>query len=162
VAYNDGPIALRYPRGEGLGIDLPAKGKALKIGKGRIVKQGSDIAILSYGTRLSECLKAADILETKGKSVTVADARFAKPLDTDLIDQLVQNHTILLTVEEGSMGGFGAFVLQYLAESGQLSSGCKIMNTYLPDDFMDHDSPDKQYDKAELSAQSIARKIQFA
>ncbi len=158
AAYNDGPIAFRYPRGEGLGLDLPARGKVLKIGKGRILKKGTDIAILSYGTRLDECMKAAEILEAKGKSVTVADARFAKPLDTQLIDQLVQNHSMLMTVEEGSMGGFGAFVLQYLAESDQLAQ-CKIRNSYLPDEFQDHDSPDRQYEKAELSAQQLARKI---
>lgn len=157
VAYNDGPIAFRYPRGEGMGVELPSKGKALKIGKGRIIKEGTDIAILSFGTRLSECLKAAEILEAKGKSVTVADARFAKPLDTAMIDKLVKNHSVVLTVEEGSMGGFGAFVLQYLAESNQLDKA-KIRNAYLPDMFQDHDAPDKQYEKAQLSAQAIANK----
>lgn len=161
AAYNDGPIAFRYPRGEGLGLELPEKGTPLKIGKGRIVKQGSDIAILSYGTRLSECMKAAEILEAKGKSVTVADARFAKPLDTKMIDQLVKNHSLLLTVEEGSVGGFGSFVLQYLSDSDQLDQ-CKIRTAFLPDEFMDHDSPDKQYERAELSAQGIARKALFA
>ncbi len=157
AAHNDGPIAFRYPRGEGMGVELPSKGKALKIGKGRIIKEGTDIAILSFGTRLSECLKAAEILEAKGKSVTVADARFAKPLDTAMIDRLIKNHSVVLTVEEGSMGGFGAFVLQYLAESNQLDKA-KIRNAYLPDMFQDHDAPDKQYEKAQLSAQAIANK----
>lgn len=161
ASYNDGPIAFRYPRGEGLGLELPEKGTPLKIGKGRIVKQGSDIAILSYGTRLAECMKAAEILEAKGKSVTIADARFAKPLDTKMIDQLVKNHSLLLTVEEGSVGGFGSFVLQYLSDSDQLHQ-CKIRTAFLPDEFMDHDSPDKQYERAELSAQALARKALFA
>ena len=162
AAYNDGPIAFRYPRGEGLGLDLPERGTPLKIGKGRILKKGNDIAILSYGTRLAECMKAAEILEAKGKSVTIADARFAKPLDTQMIDQLVQNHDALITVEEGSKGGFGAFVLQYLSESDQLNGKAKIRNAYLPDIFQDHDDPARQYDQAELTAQHIARKALFA
>ena len=155
AAYNDGPIALRYPRGEGLGLDLP-EGKPLPIGKGRIIQEGTDIALLSYGTRLEECRRAAKLLEDKGLSVTIADARFAKPLDTDLVSRLAKSHKKLLTVEEGSRGGFGAYVLEHLADSGALDTGLKVRTLHLPDTFQEHDTPDKQYEEAGLTARLIA------
>ncbi len=155
AAYNDGPIALRYPRGEGLGLDLP-EGKPLPIGKGRIIQEGTDIALLSYGTRLEECRRAAKLLEDKGFSVTIADARFAKPLDTDLVSRLAKSHKKLLTVEEGSRGGFGAYVLEHLADSGALDTGLKVRTLHLPDTFQEHDTPDKQYEEAGLTARLIA------
>lgn len=157
ASYDRGPIALRYPRGEGTGVTLPTSGKPMKIGKGRIVRDGDDGegAILSYGTRLGECLKAADILADKGQSVTVADARFAKPLDTDLIRTLATRHKTLVLVEDGSSGGFGAMVLQYLANAGLLDSGLKIRTLHLPDVFQDHDTQDAQYKTAHLMAQDI-------
>lgn len=158
ASYDCGPIALRYPRGEGIGVDMPEFGKPLKIGKGRILKEGNDVALLSYGTRLGECLKASELLEEKGVSVTVADARFAKPLDKDLVTQLAKHHKTLLTVEEGSMGGFGAYVLHYLSETGLLDTGLKIRTLHLPDMYQDHDSPDKQYEAAGLTAKKIANK----
>ncbi len=158
ASYDCGPIALRYPRGEGVGVDMPEFGKPLKIGKGRILKEGNDVALLSYGTRLGECLKASELLEEKGVSVTVADARFAKPLDKDLVTQLAKHHKTLLTVEEGSMGGFGAYVLHHLSETGLLDTGLKIRTLHLPDMYQDHDSPDKQYEAAGLTAKKIANK----
>src|SRR6202166_3935387 len=118
VAINDRPSALRYPRGEGLGVPLPAEGNALEIGKGRIVREGHKVALLSYGARLGECLKAADELAALGLSTTVADARFAKPLDTDLVLKLAREHEVLVTIEEGAIGGFGGYVMQTLAEHG--------------------------------------------
>lgn len=157
ASYDRGPIALRYPRGEGTGVTLPSSGKPMKIGKGRIVRDGEngEGAILSYGTRLGECLKAADILADKGQSVTVADARFAKPLDTDLIRTLATRHKTLVLVEDGSSGGFGAMVLQYLANAGLLDSGLKIRTLHLPDVFQDHDTQDAQYKTAHLMAQDV-------
>ncbi|MAE52088.1 MAG: 1-deoxy-D-xylulose-5-phosphate synthase [Micavibrio sp.] len=161
AAYNDGPIAFRYPRGEGIGITLPERGEVLDIGKGRIVHETKtnvcerrDVAILSYGGRLQEALKAAEALETKGQSVTVADARFAKPLDTALIDRLVDTHHTLITIEEGSIGGFGSFVLEYLASSDQLGKA-HVKTMHLPDVFQDQDTPDKQYEEAGLVAENI-------
>jgi 1-deoxy-D-xylulose-5-phosphate synthase len=152
---DDRPSAVRYPRGEGTGVALPERGIPLEIGKGRIVREGTTIAILSLGTRLQESLKAADELAQRGLSVTVADARFAKPLDTDLVDRLAREHEVLITVEEGSTGGFSAFVLQHLASSGALDSGIKIRPLVLPDIFIDHDTPFKQYDTAGLNAGNI-------
>ncbi len=157
ASYDEGPCAFRYPRGEGVGVDLPLQGKILKIGKGRIVREGTDIAILSYGTRLHECLKAADRLQNNGLSITVADARFAKPLDTDLINDLVQNHYGLITIEEGSRGGFGAFVLQYLCDKGMLDGKLKVRTLGLPDLFQEHDTPDKQYAEAGLDVENIIK-----
>ncbi|HNQ91975.1 MAG TPA: 1-deoxy-D-xylulose-5-phosphate synthase [Alphaproteobacteria bacterium] len=157
AAYNDGPIAFRYPRGEGVGLDLPAHGTPLKIGKGRIIQKGEDIAILSYGTRLADAKMAAEILEGKGYSVTIADARFAKPLDTDLIKKLATSHKTLVTVEEGSSGGFGALVLDYLANNDLLGSGLKVRTLHLPDIYQDHNTQQSQYDEAGLSAVHIAR-----
>lgn len=156
--YNDGPIAFRYPRGEGVGCPLPAHGKPLKIGKGRIIRNGKDVAILSYGTRLGECLKAADLLSDKNISVTVADARFAKPLDIDLIKKL-STHKTLITIEDGSSNGFGALVLQTMANLGLLDNGIKIRSMHLPDIFQDHDTQDKQYADAELCADDIVRMV---
>lgn len=156
AAYNDGPIALRYPRGEGTGADIPAQGEVLEIGKGRIVREGTDVAILSFGTRLQECLMAADMLALKGVSVTVADARFAKPLDEQLIRDLAKNHKTMITIEEGSVGGFGSFVLEFMARDGLLDGGnAKIRTMHLPDIFQDHEKPEKQYDEAQLNARHI-------
>jgi 1-deoxy-D-xylulose-5-phosphate synthase len=155
AAIDDRPSAVRYPRGEGTGVALPRRGLPLEIGKGRIVREGGVIAILSLGTRLQECLKAADELAQRGLSATVADARFAKPLDTKLIDQLAAHHEVLITVEEGSAGGFGAHVLQYLAGSGALDSGVRIRPITLPDTFIDHDNPFAQYEAAGLNASGI-------
>ncbi|MBK8838302.1 MAG: 1-deoxy-D-xylulose-5-phosphate synthase [Hyphomonadaceae bacterium] len=153
---DDRPSAFRYPRGEGVGLPLLDDPQPLEVGKGRIVKQGAAIAILSYGTRLAECLVAADMLEKQGLSTTVADARFAKPLDEALLAQLAKNHEVLITIEEGSVGGFGAFVLHSLAGRGLLDSGLRIRTLTLPDIFQDHDSPEKMYEQAGLDARSIA------
>ncbi|WP_240007466.1 1-deoxy-D-xylulose-5-phosphate synthase [Pseudaquidulcibacter saccharophilus] len=155
LEINDRPSAFRYPRGEGVGVEIPEILTPLEIGKGRIIQQGSKIALLSFGTRLQEALKAANKLGALGLSTTVADARFAKPLDTNLINDLVKNHEVLITLEEGAMGGFGAFVLQYLAQSGQLDGGVKIRTLHLPDIFQDHNSPEMQYKEAGLDADSI-------
>jgi 1-deoxy-D-xylulose-5-phosphate synthase len=155
AAYDSGPIAFRYPRGEGIGLELLPHGIPLEIGKGRVMKQGTKIALLSYGTRLQECLAAAQQLEAMGLSTTVADARFAKPLDADLIGRLARNHEVVVTVEEGSICGFGALVLQHLAQTGALDAGLKIRTMTLPDIFIDHDTPQKQYDLAELNARHV-------
>ncbi|MEO1250823.1 MAG: 1-deoxy-D-xylulose-5-phosphate synthase [Pseudomonadota bacterium] len=162
VAYDESPIAFRYPRGEGVGVDLPEKGKILEIGKGRIVKEGTKVALLAYGGRLAETLKAADMLEAQGLSTTVADARFAKPLDHELIMNLVKNHEVLVTVEEGSRGGFGAFVLHYLAGEGVLDAGLKIRTMTLPDVFQDQDSPYNMYETACLNAAHIVERAREA
>ena len=156
VAIDDRPSALRYPRGEGVGLDMPEHGVPLEIGKGRVVREGAVIALLSLGTRLAECLKAADQLAAMGLSVTVADARFAKPLDTELIRRLALDHEVLLTVEEGSKGGFGALVLHDLAGAGLLDRGLKIRTLTLPDTFIDHDKPETMYELAGLNANGIA------
>ncbi|WP_298331696.1 1-deoxy-D-xylulose-5-phosphate synthase [Asticcacaulis sp.] len=156
TAYDDGPSAFRYPRGEGVGVEIPAVPETLAIGRGRIVREGSKVAILSLGARLQEALKAADLLGARGLSTTVADARFAKPLDKELILQLARHHECLITVEEGAMGGFGAFVLHYLAAEGALDNGLKIRTLTLPDRFQDHDKPEKMYADAGLDAQGIA------
>jgi 1-deoxy-D-xylulose-5-phosphate synthase len=155
VQIDDRPSALRYPRGEGVGVELPAEGVPLAIGKGRIVREGSTIAILSLGTRLSESLKAADQLAALGLSTTVADARFAKPLDLDLIRRLARNHEVLITVEEGAIGGFGSHVLHALAAEGLLERGLKVRPLTLPDTFIDHDKPERMYDLAGLNAGAI-------
>jgi 1-deoxy-D-xylulose-5-phosphate synthase len=159
VAHDSGPIAFRFPRGEGVGVDLPEKGVPLEIGHGRIMREGSRVAILSLGTRLAEALKAADELEARGLSTTVADARFAKPLDLDLVSRLAREHEILVTVEEGSVGGFGSHVLQALANHGFLDNGLKLRTMVLPDAFIDHDSPDRMYAKAGLDAAGIVAKV---
>jgi 1-deoxy-D-xylulose-5-phosphate synthase len=159
VEIDDRPSAFRYPRGEGTGVELPSQGRPLEIGKGRIVREGSAVALLSLGTRLGECLKAADQLAALGLPATVADARFAKPLDTDLIRRLVQNHEVLITIEEGSVGGFGSFVLQYLAGEGLLDRGLKVRQMVLPDVFIDQDKPEKMYETARLNAPHIVATV---
>jgi 1-deoxy-D-xylulose-5-phosphate synthase len=161
AAHDSGPIALRYPRGEGVGIDMPEHGEVLEIGKGRIVREGSRIAILSLGTRLAEAQKAAEDLEARGLSTTVADARFAKPLDRKMILDLADRHEVLLTVEEGAIGGFGAHVLTLLAETGRLDRGLKVRTLTLPDRYQDQDKPEKLYALAGLDAAAIvARALQ--
>ena len=155
VAYDDGPSAIRYPRGEGVGIDLPEIGTPLEIGKGRIVARGSSVAILSVGTRLAEAMKAAAELEHYGLSTTVADARFVKPIDTELVLDLARNHEVMITIEEGSTGGFGALVLHFLAERGELDHGLKIRTMVMPDVFIDQNAPQVQYDQAGLNAAQI-------
>ena len=155
AAVDDRPSAFRYPRGEGVGVELPARGTPLEIGKGRVVREGSKIAILSFGARLQECLKAADDLAAKGLSTTVADARFAKPLDTALVDRLAREHEVLITIEEGAVGGFATQVMQHLATSGAFDHGLKIRPMTLPDRFIDHASPARQYEWAELNARHI-------
>ena len=152
---DDRPSAFRYPRGEGVGIELPVRGTPLEIGKGRIVREGTKIAILSFGTRLAECLVAAEDLAAKGLSTTVADARFAKPLDTDLVRRLAREHEVLITIEEGSIGGFASQVLQYLATNGLLDHGLKVRPMILPDRFIDHAVPARQYAQAGLDAPAI-------
>ena len=159
AAHDTGPIALRYPRGEGTGVALPARGEVLPIGKGRIVREGKEVAILTLGTRLAAALEAADSLKAKGISCTVADARFAKPLDEELVRRLVRHHGMLVTVEEGSTGGFGAQVLHFIANEGLLRPGFDIRTMTLPDIFQEHDSPEKQYETAGLAAGDIARVV---
>ena len=157
---DDGPSGVRYPRGEGLGVEaLPARGTVLPIGKGRVLREGSKVAILSYGARLQECLKAADELATFGLSTTVADARFAKPLDTQLIEQLARHHEVLITIEEGSMNGFGGLVMHHLATHGLLDHGLKLRPMTLPDIWIDHEAPRKQYDIARLNAPQIVETV---
>jgi 1-deoxy-D-xylulose-5-phosphate synthase len=162
VAYDDGPSALRYPRGEGVGCIIPDAAEILAIGKGRIVRRGSGLAILSLGTRLTASIQAADLLEDNGINVTIADARFAKPLDADLIDDLARTHESLLIVEEGSPGGFSAHVMTYLANQGHLDGPLKVRALTLPDVFIDHDSQSGQLAFAGLDANGIyscARKL---
>jgi 1-deoxy-D-xylulose-5-phosphate synthase len=158
AAHDSGPIALRYPRGEGVGVDLPERGEPLPIGKGRVLREGSRIAILSLGARLAEALKAADELAARGLSTTVADARFAKPLDRDLILKLAAKHELLITIEEGAAGGFGAHVLTLLSEAGALDNGLKVRAMTLPDKFQDHDKPERMYAAAGLDAKGIVAK----
>ena len=157
VAIDDGPSAFRYPRGEGVGLDMPAEGVPLEIGRGRVLREGTKVALLSLGTRLAECLKAADQLAALGLSTTVADARFAKPLDTALIARLAREHEVLITVEEGSIGGFGSFVLHFLATAGLLDHGLKVRPLVLPDVFLDHDKPEVMYALAGLDAAAIVK-----
>ncbi len=155
ASIDDRPSAVRYPRGEGVGLELPEKGTALEIGKGRIVREGTNVAILSFGARLHECLEAADGLATRGLSTTVADARFAKPLDEDLVRRLVTEHEVFITIEEGAVGGFAAQVMHFLATRGLLDAGLKIRPMILPDFFVPHDKPVKMYDTAGLNAPHI-------
>lgn len=155
AAIDDRPSAFRYPRGEGVGLDLPERGEVLPIGKGRVVREGNRIAVLSLGTRLTEACKAAEELAARGLSTTVADARFMKPLDEELILRLARGHEVLVTVEEGSIGGFGSHVLHFLAQSGALDRGLKVRSLTLPDRFLDHDQPKVQYDQAGLNAPHI-------
>jgi 1-deoxy-D-xylulose-5-phosphate synthase len=162
AAIDDRPSALRYPRGEGLGVEMPSEGKPLEIGRGRILREGNTVALLSLGARLGECLKAADDLAAHGLSTTVADARFAKPLDTDLVLRLAREHELLVTVEEGSIGGFGSYVLHMLAERDLLGNGLKVRTLVLPDLFMDQDKPDRMYAKARLDAAGITAQVMQA
>ena len=162
AAYDEGPIAFRYPRGEGVGVEMPQHGVPLEIGKGRVVRQGTQVALLSLGTRLAECLTAAEQLGQRGLSTTVADARFAKPLDEELILRLAREHEVLVTVEEGSVGGFGSHVLQLLAREGVLDRGLKIRSLVLPDIFQDHGKPEAMYAQAGLDAAGIVRTVEQA
>ena len=155
VAIDDRPSAFRYPRGDGVGVEMPARGQILPIGKGRIIREGTKVAILSFGTRLKDACMAAEELGARGLSTTVADARFAKPLDEDMIRRLAAEHEVLITIEEGSVGGFGSQVLQFLAITGQLDNGPKIRPMVLPDRFIDHHKPEVQYDEAGLNAKHI-------
>jgi 1-deoxy-D-xylulose-5-phosphate synthase len=159
AAYNEGPIAFRFPRGEGTGVALPARGEVLPIGRGRVLVEGEDVAILSLGARLPVALLAAEQLDSLGIGTTVADARFAKPIDKDLVRELARNHAMLVTIEEGAAGGFGAHVLHYLANEGLLRPGLEIRTMTLPDVFQDHDDPVKQYAAAGLDAQSIVNLV---
>jgi 1-deoxy-D-xylulose-5-phosphate synthase len=164
AAYDEGPSAVRFPRGEGVGVALPERGQVLAIGKGRIVreghsKDGGGAALLSLGTRLAPALAAAEALAKEGLCVTVADARFAKPLDTDLIRRLVRHHKLLVTLEEGAAGGFGAQVLTFLANEGLLGHGLEVRTLHLPDSFQDHDDPARQYEAAGLSEGAIVRLV---
>jgi 1-deoxy-D-xylulose-5-phosphate synthase len=154
---DDAPSAFRYPRGDGVGVDIPALADPLEVGKGRIVREGNSVAILSLGTRLGDSLKAADLLAARGFSTTVADARFAKPLDSDMILRLAREHEVLITVEEGSVGGFGAFVLHLLAQHGALDRGLKVRTLTLPDIFQEHDKPEVQYAVAGIDTDGIVR-----
>jgi 1-deoxy-D-xylulose-5-phosphate synthase len=155
ATIDDGPSAVRYPRGDGVGVEMPVRGSVLPIGKGRILREGTAVALLSLGTRLQECMKAAEELASRGLSATVADARFAKPLDEDLVRRLAAEHEVLITVEEGGVGGFASHVLQFLASTGQLDGGLKIRPLILPDRFIDHHKPEVQYADAGLDARHI-------
>ena len=157
--YDEGPISFRYPRGNGVGVDLPERGSLLEIGKGRIVREGARIALLSFGTRLQDCLLAAEELGAAGLSTTVADARFAKPLDHDLVRRLAREHEVLVTVEEGAVGGFASQVLHFLAHEGLLENGLKVRPLALPDEFTDHAKPEKMYADAGLDSAGIVRTV---
>ena len=159
AAFDEGPIAFRYPRGNGVGVDIPARGLVLDIGKGRIVKEGTKVALLSFGTRLRDCLTAAEELDAAGLSTTVADARFAKPLDEDLVRRLSRSHEVLITVEEGAIGGFASHVLHFLAREGLLETGLKVRPLVLPDAFAEHAKPEKMYADAGLDAAGIVRTV---
>lgn len=159
AAYDQGPISFRYPRGEGIGVEMPERGQILQIGKGRVMKQGSKVALLSFGTRLADCLLAAEDLDAAGLSTTVVDARFAKPLDHDLIRQLARHHEVLITVEEGAVGGFSSHVLQFLAHEGLLDNGLKIRPMVLPDIWMEQAKPEAMYAKAGLDRAGIVSTV---
>jgi len=160
VHINDRPSAFRYPRGNGIGVAIPSINEVLDIGKGRIIKEGKKAAILNFGTRLEECKKASEILSKKGVDITIIDARFAKPLDEKLIMEAANNHEVLISIEEGSIGGFGSHVMQFLSDRGVFDKGLKFRSMILPDVFIDQDSPEKMYEKAGLDSLSIANKIQ--
>ncbi len=157
--YNSGPISFRYPRGNAFGLDMPERIETLKIGKGKIIKKGEKIALLNLGTRIEEVKKASDILDSMGLSCTIADARFAKPLDTELIKDLSKNHELMITIEEGSSGGFGAHVLMHLAEQGILDDGFKIRNLYLPDTFIQQGDASDMYAQAGLNSENIVKTV---
>jgi 1-deoxy-D-xylulose-5-phosphate synthase len=159
ASIGDRPSAFRYPRGDGIGADMPERGIPLPIGRGRVLREGTTVALLSFGARLAECLHAAEELDAAGLSTTVADARFAKPLDTALIDRLAREHEVLLTVEEGAVGGFGAHVLSYLAAAGALDAGLKVRALTLPDRFIDQGKPEAMYAAAGLDTPGIVRAV---
>jgi 1-deoxy-D-xylulose-5-phosphate synthase len=159
AALDDRPSAFRFPRGEGTGVDLPEGGTPLEIGRGRIVREGQGVAILSFGARLPECLKAAEALAARGIRPTVADARFAKPLDRDLVLRLAREHPVLLTIEEGAIGGFGSHVAQLLAEAGALDRGLKFRALFLPDRFIQQDTPERMYTAAAMNAGDIEARV---
>ena len=159
AAHNDGPIAFRYPRGDGVGVEMPSRGVPLEIGKGRMIRQGARVAILSFGTHLAEVVQAAELLAARGLPPTVADARFAKPLDRDLILDLARTHEALITIEEGSIGGFGSHVAHLLAEEGVFDTGLKFRSMVLPDTFIDHASPEAMYRAAGMDAAQIEAKV---
>ncbi|HEY0274473.1 MAG TPA: transketolase C-terminal domain-containing protein, partial [Paenirhodobacter sp.] len=159
AAHDSGPIAFRYPRGEGMGVDMPEVGQPLEIGKGRIIAEGARVAILSFGTRLAEVLKAREALAARGLAPTVVDARFAKPLDTDLILRLVREHEALITIEEGAIGGFASHVQQFLHEQGVFDRGYKFRAMVLPDTFIDHAAPVAMYRDARMNAADIEAKV---
>ena len=160
AAHNDSPIAFRYPRGEGIGVDMHARGSVLPIGKGRVMREGHGVALVSFGTRLAETLKAAEDLMSHGLNATVIDARFAKPLDQDLLRKTAQTHELMVTIEEGSSGGFGSAVMQFLSDEGLLDTGrLKLRTMTLPDTFQDHDKPERMYESAGLDAKGITRKV---
>jgi 1-deoxy-D-xylulose-5-phosphate synthase len=157
--YDAGPIAFRYPRGDGVGVELPEAGVPLEIGKGHVLREGRDVALLCFGTRMSETLKAAEELQAAGISCSVADARFAKPLDKDLIVRLARSHAVMLTIEEGSVGGFGSHVMQLLSENGMLDGGLKVRNLVLPDTYQEHDKPESMYAEAGLDCVGVVKKV---
>ena len=159
AAYDEGPISFRYPRGNGVGVDMPERGEIMEIGRGRVVRQGSKVALLSFGTRLADCLAAAEELDASGLSTTVADARFAKPLDRDLILRLAREHEVLITIEEGAIGGFASHVLQLLAEAGALDTGLKVRPLVLPDSFVDQAKPEKMYADSRLDKTGIVNAV---
>jgi len=159
AAYDTGPIAFRFPRGEGSGVEMPERGQPLEIGKGRMIREGKGVAILSFGTRLAEVLKAAEALEARGISLTVADARFAKPLDRDLILKLAAEHEALITIEEGAVGGFGSHVAQLLADEAVFDKGLRFRSMVLPDTFIDQSSPEDMYATAQMNAVDIEAKV---
>ena len=159
VAYDEGPMAFRFPRGEGVGVDLPERGEILSIGKGRVVREGADVALVSFGAHLHDCLEAREALLHHGVSCTVVDARFAKPLDIDLLCQMVSHHRLMVTIEQGAMGGFGAMVLQTLANLGKLDGRCQFRTMHLPDRFIDQASPAAMYRDAGLSVADITKTV---
>ncbi len=160
VHINDRPSAFRYPRGNGIGVEMPSINELLEIGKGRVIKEGKKVAILNFGTRLEECKKASEILSKKGIEITIIDARFAKPLDEKLIMEAANNHEVLISIEEGAVGGFGSHVMQFLSDRGVFDRGLKFRSMILPDLFIDQDTPEKMYEKAGLDSLSIANKIE--
>jgi 1-deoxy-D-xylulose-5-phosphate synthase len=160
VEINDRPCAFRYPRGNGVGIELPSIDETIEIGKGRIIQEGSTVCILNFGTRLEECKVAAKHLDTKGISATIVDARFAKPLDEDLILRCAREHEMMITIEEGAIGGFGSHVSHLLSEKGLFDKGLKFRSMILPDIFIDQDTPEKMYQVAKLDSKSIINKIE--
>ncbi len=160
VNINDRPSAFRYPRGNGIGIELPSIKEILEIGKGRIIKEGNKVALINFGTRLQQCKKASDVLLKKGIDCTIIDARFAKPLDEKLIMEVASNHEVLITIEEGSIGGFGSHIMQFLSDRGVFDRGLKFRSMILPDIFIDQDTPEKMYETAGLDSSSIANKVE--